>query len=56
MTPTNKLRWLKVPHKKGGYADLILQQWWVSEPKHYPNGFTRVSGEWRDVPIEVKND
>ena len=51
MIPTNKLRWLQVPHKKGWHADLILQQWWAEY-----DGGVEVRGEWRDVPVEVKSD
>ena len=51
MTPTNKLRWLQVPHKKGWHADLILQQWWAEY-----DGGVEVRGEWRDVPIEEETE
>lgn len=64
MQPTMKLRWLykysnemtshdgpflEAPYKN---KHCVLQQWWEErEPKFL--GSWKVTGEWRDVPIET---
>jgi len=46
MELTNRLRWA---HRYWGEPP-ILQQWWEGETSE--GGWTRVEGEWRDVPTE----
>lgn len=64
MTPTAKIRWLKLPMTETvaferpsaqqtpfGQSVIVLQQWWVSrEPIDLDTEIPK--GEWRDVPIE----
>lgn len=68
MTPTNKLRFVerKVPMhpfyrtvgpdgkmREGVETYRVLQQWWkVDDIREFSK--TLIPGEWRDVPLEVK--
>jgi len=34
----------------------VLQQWWAFDPDSYTDFVMEVNGEWRDVPLEEKNE
>jgi hypothetical protein len=52
MTPTPKIRFIE---RDLEYTKIrVLQQWWENKSTdvYYPNG----NGEWRDVPLEEKDE
>ena len=63
MTPTNKLRFVErvVPvTEEFGKTVHVLQQWWAPFRTFYDGyGYQTVEqegGEWRDVPLEKKDE